>query len=66
MKWKVFLKLLEQHNKKEVKEISFILRPSWWIQMIVSTFVTMMFIYLIKKITKAVNIPVVSNVVEEV
>ena len=46
--------------------MSFILRPSWWIQMIVSTFATMMFIYLIKKITKAVNIPVVSNVVEEV
>ncbi len=44
----------------------FLLKPSWWIQMIVSTFVTMMFIYLIKKITKAVNIPVVSNVVEEV
>ena len=34
--------------------------------MIVSTFVTMMFIYLIKTITKEVNIPVVSNVVEEV
>ena len=46
--------------------MSFILRPSWWIQMIVSTFVTMMFIYLIKKVTKAVNIPVVSTVVEEV
>ena len=44
----------------------FLLKPSWWIQMIVATFVTMMFIYLIKKITKAVNIPVVSNVVEEV
>ena len=44
----------------------FLLKPSWWIQMIVPTFVTMMFIYLIKKITKAVNIPVVSNVVEEV
>lgn len=44
----------------------FLFKPSWWIQMLVSTFVTMMFIYLIKKITKAVNIPVVSNVVEEV
>ena len=66
MKWKEFHKLLEQHKKGGKKEMSFILRPSWWIQMIVSTFVTMMFIYLIKKITKAVNIPVVSNVVEEV
>ena len=44
----------------------FLFKPIWWIQMIVSTFVTMMLIYLIKKITKAVNIPVVSNVVEEV
>ena len=65
MKWKEFHRLLEQH-KKEVKEMSFILRPSWWIQMFVSTMITMLFIYLIKKITKAVNIPVVSNVVEEV
>ena len=46
--------------------MSFILRPSWWVQMFVSTLTTMMFIYLIKKITKAVNIPVVSTVVEEV
>ena len=46
--------------------MSFILRPSWWIQMFVSTMITMLFIYLIKKITKAVNIPVVSNVVDEV
>ena len=46
--------------------MSFSLRPSWWIQMFVSTMITMLFIYLIKKITKAVNIPVVSNVVEEV
>ena len=46
--------------------MSFILRPSWWVQMFVSTMITMLFIYLIKKITKAVNIPVVSNVVDEV
>ena len=46
--------------------MSFILRPSWWIQMFVSTMITMLFIYLIKKITKAVNIPVVSTVVDEV
>ena len=46
--------------------MSFILRPSWWVQMFVCTMITMLFIYLIKKITKAVNIPVVSNVVEEV
>ena len=46
--------------------MSFIFRPSWWISMFVSTLTTMLFIYLIKKITKAVNIPVVSTVVEEV
>ena len=46
--------------------MSFILRPSWWVSMFVSTLTTMMLIYLIKKITKAVNIPVVSNVVEEI
>ena len=44
----------------------FLLRPSWWVQMFVSTLTTMLFIYLIKKISKAVNIPVVSTVVEEV
>ena len=66
MKSRVFLKLLEQHRKKEVNDMMFLLKPSWWIQMFVSTLTTMMFIYLIKKITKAVNIPVVSNVVEEV
>ena len=46
--------------------MGFILRLSWWISMFISTLTTMLFIYLIKKITKAVNIPVVSTVVEEV
>ena len=44
----------------------FLLKPSWWVQMFVSTMITMLFIYLIKKMSKAVNIPVVSTVVEEV
>ena len=46
--------------------MGFLLRPSWWISMFVSTLTTMIFIYLIKKITKSVNIPVVSTIVEEV
>lgn len=43
-----------------------ILRPSWWIQTIMSTIITMIFIYLIKKVTERVNIPVISNVAQEV
>ena len=46
--------------------MGFILRPSWWISMFISTLTTMIFIYLIKKVTKTVNIPVVSTIVEEV
>lgn len=38
---------------------------SWWIQMFVSTFMTMCFIYLIKKVTAKVNIPVVSDIAAE-
>lgn len=39
---------------------------SWWIGMFVNTFVTILFIYIIKLIAGKVNIPVVSNIVEEV
>lgn len=46
--------------------MSFIFRPSWWVSMFVSTLTTMIFIYLIKKVTKSVNIPFVSTIVEEV
>lgn len=43
-----------------------ITKPSWWVNMFVTTFVTMIFIYLIKKATAKVNIPVVSEMVESV
>lgn len=36
--------------------------PNWWLSTIASTMVTMVFIYLIKRFTSAVNIPVVSDV----
>ena len=39
---------------------------NWWVSTLVSTLVTMCFIYLIKKIAEKVNIPVVSNIVETV
>lgn len=37
--------------------------PSWWLNMFISTFVTICFIYLIKVITAKVNVPVVSDIV---
>lgn len=46
--------------------MNFLLRPSWWISMIVSTFVTMIFIYLIKKASQKINVPIVSDIVESV
>lgn len=39
-----------------------ILSPSFWVQTFISTFITMLMIYFIKKIAGAVNIPVVSEV----
>ena len=39
---------------------------SFWVQLFVSTLMTMVMIYLIKMIAKKVNIPVVSTVVENV
>ena len=43
-----------------------LLKPSWWISMFLSTFMTIFFIYLIKKVTGKIQIPVVSTMVEEV
>lgn len=37
----------------------------WWVNMFITTFVTMIFIYFIKKITKKYQIPVVSTIVDE-
>lgn len=39
---------------------------NFWVQTFVSTFITMIFIYLIKKIAGTVNIPVVSEVASAV
>lgn len=40
--------------------------PKWWINMFVQTFLTMIFIYLIKTIAGKYNVPVVSTVAESV
>lgn len=39
---------------------------NWWVSTLVSTLVTMVFIYLIKKVTASVNIPVVSDIAASV
>lgn len=39
---------------------------NWWVSTLVSTLVTMVFIYLIKRATSAVNIPVLSDIAQEV
>ena len=43
-----------------------ILTPRFWIQAFVSTFVTLLMIYLIKKVAGTVKIPVVSEIAEAV
>lgn len=43
-----------------------LLSPSWWLSMLVSTFMTMVFIYIIKKIATTANVPIVSEIVQEV
>lgn len=39
---------------------------SFWVQLFLSTFLTMVMIYLIKKANEKVQLPVVSNIVEGV
>lgn len=43
-----------------------IFSPTWLFNMFVNTFVTIIFIYLIKLISAKVNVPVVSDIVESV
>ena len=38
---------------------------SWWIGMLINTFITIMFIYILKVIFSKVNVPIVSNMVEQ-
>ena len=43
-----------------------IFSPRFWVQSFVSTFITLLMIYLIKKIAGTVKIPVVSDIAESV
>ena len=43
-----------------------IISPSWWLSVIASTLVTMAVIVLIKRAAQKINIPVVSDVIQEV
>lgn len=43
-----------------------LLSPSFWVNAFISTFMTCLFIYLLKKMTAKVNVPVVSNIMQEV
>ena len=42
-----------------------IMSPSWWVSTLVSTLVTVFFIVLLKRIFATVNVPVVSDMVQE-
>lgn len=42
-----------------------ILSPSFWLTLFLNTMLTILMIYLIKKMFKNVNVPVVSTIVEE-
>lgn len=43
-----------------------LLKPSFWIQLFLSTFLTMLMIYLIKQTSNKLNIPVVKDIAEAV
>jgi hypothetical protein len=43
-----------------------ILSPKWLISMFINVFVTMIFIYFIKKLADKYNIPVVKTIADEV
>lgn len=45
---------------------SFLVSPKWWVGMFFNVFVTMIFIYMIKKGSIKLNIPVVKTIAEEV
>lgn len=46
--------------------MSRIFTVNFWIQLFISTFMTMVMIYLIKKANQKLNLPVVSDIVEGV
>lgn len=37
----------------------------WWVQMFVSTFITLVFIYILKQMNKKIEIPVVNEIIAE-
>ena len=39
--------------------------PAWWIDKFVGTFITILFIWMLKKAFEKVNVPVVSDIVAE-
>ena len=43
-----------------------LLTPSFWLQLFISTFMTMVMIYIIKMVAGKFQIPVVSNIAESV
>lgn len=43
-----------------------LLSINWWLQLFLSTFMTMIMIYLIKKLSSKVNVPIVNDIVKEV
>lgn len=45
---------------------STILSPAWWFSEIVAVLISMAFIVLIKRFTQKVNIPIVSDMAQEV
>lgn len=53
-------------QKGGVNMLAFITKPSWWIQMLLTTFVTMLFIVLIKNVANKFDIPIVKDMSEEV
>ncbi len=42
-----------------------LLSPNWWVSQFVSTFITIMFLFLIKKAFSKVDVPVISDVVAQ-
>lgn len=39
--------------------------PSWWVNQFVNTFITIMFIWILKKVFNKVDVPVISDIVSE-
>lgn len=54
------------HRKGGKNKMGRIFTVNFWVQAFVSTFITMLMIYLIKKVAGTVKIPVVSDVAEAV